>query len=114
MKIYCQECGSATSYTSEKPNFCQSCGQSLGPVKTKAVENPAAMEAVETEEEVFEVPDIDKLEVEIEVYKPNITIGQLADNPQMGFARDKPKRQSRENFLEQWKNEAGGNPHKGG
>lgn len=114
MKIYCQECGSAMSYVSQKPNFCQGCGQSLGSVKkpeqTKEVESSVAVEDVEN----FELPNIDKLDVEIEVYKPNITIGQLADNPQMGFSRDRPKKQSRKNFLEQWKNEAGGNPHKGG
>ena len=118
MKIYCQKCGSATPYTSQKPNFCQGCGESLGSVKkpeqAKAGESPVAMETVETEEESFETPNMDKLDVEIEIYKPNITIGQLANNPQMGFSRDKPKKQSRKNFLEQWKNEAGGNPHKGG
>lgn len=112
MKIYCQNCGSAMSYTSQKPNFCQGCGQSLGsvskPEQTKEVENSAATEVTEN----FEIPNMDKLDIEIEIYKPNMTIGQLSENPQMGFSRDKPKRQSRKKFLEQWKNEAGGNPHR--
>ena len=36
LKLYCQKCGALNSYVSEKPNFCQKCGQSF------STEQPAA------------------------------------------------------------------------
>lgn len=30
LKLYCQKCGALNAYVSEKPNFCQKCGQGFG------------------------------------------------------------------------------------
>jgi hypothetical protein len=113
MKIYCPDCGTAINYAAKKPNFCQSCGNPLSSSVAKQL--PAAVappEEVDTESD-FEMPDIDKLDVEIDVFKNKVTFGELANAPQMGFTREKGKtKQSRKKFLEQWKQEAGGNPHK--
>ena len=73
MKVYCSTCGGGTNYTATKPRFCASCGEAFSALnKTPAKrvfktdpKNPIATIQEEIEEEVFEMPNINKLEVEI-------------------------------------------------
>ena len=113
MKIYCPDCGTAIDYAAKKPNFCLSCGNPLSSsVAKRAPAVVSSPEEVDPESD-FKTPDIDKLDVEIDVYNNKVTFGELANSPHMGFTREKGKtKQSRKKFLEQWKQEAGGNPHK--
>ena len=77
MKTYCSTCGSGTSYTMVKPKFCSSCGETfstLGKTPSKRVfkadpRNPLATVQEEIEEEEFEMPNMDKLDVDIHVSK---------------------------------------------
>ena len=39
LKLYCQKCGALNTYVSEKPNFCQKCGQSFGAATETAAPN---------------------------------------------------------------------------
>jgi hypothetical protein len=75
MKIYCQKCGSGTEYSFNKPKFCSACASSFSIVATvapKVIKNTPKITQVDEEEEISteRVPDISKLDFEIDV-KPN-------------------------------------------
>ena len=95
---YCSKCGYKNTYTIKAPNFCGGCGKPLGKVNQAAstpaksvFRRPSAEEVLE--EEVFEeVPDISKLEYEIDnsFGGGKITIGDLVkEGPSQGGARPK-------------------------
>ena len=73
MKVYCPTCGSGTSYAATKPKFCSSCGEAFSALnKTPAKRvfkadprNPIATIREEVEEEEFEMPNMDKLHIDI-------------------------------------------------
>jgi hypothetical protein len=73
MKVYCPTCGSGTDYSMTKPKFCSSCGETFSiSSKTSAKRifktdphNPIATIQEEVEEEEFEMPNMNKLEVEM-------------------------------------------------
>jgi hypothetical protein len=73
MKIYCPTCGGGTNYAAAKPKFCSSCGEAfsaLNKAPSKRVfkadpKNPIATIQEEVEEEEFEMPNLDRLEVEV-------------------------------------------------
>lgn len=93
MKIFCPSCGQANEYSGVKPNFCGFCAEALSLQASGSVSQPlrpiarrpagrsmtvAAKKrgtAIDAFEEEYEaagnmLPDIDKLDVEIEVSKP--------------------------------------------
>lgn len=93
LKIYCQDCGSPTSYTSLKPKFCSSCGKSFD---KNIVVNPVQMQKPtftkpqnikkqiksnidddndnyddnDDTESIDYVPNIDKIDIEISEVRP--------------------------------------------
>ena len=46
LKLYCQKCGSLNAYVSERPNFCQKCGNSFSGEQpaSDAIESSASIE----------------------------------------------------------------------
>ena len=46
MKVYCRQCGSGTTYVSQKPKFCSQCGQSF--LSSSAKTKPAPVRAAPT------------------------------------------------------------------
>lgn len=75
MKIYCQKCGTATEYSLNKPKFCFNCGSGFSTVNASApkpINNIPKVTQNEEEEEISveKVPDISKLDFEIDV-RPN-------------------------------------------
>lgn len=90
LKMYCQDCGSPTSYTSLKPKFCTSCGKPFDKTlvvnqiqlqKQTIIEKPRIKAKIQnnTEEDynnddetddINYVPDISGIEVEISDTKP--------------------------------------------
>lgn len=75
MKIYCQKCGSGVEYTLNKPKFCSGCGTSFAITNAsvpKIIKNIPKITQNDEEEEISteRVPDISKLDFEIDV-KPN-------------------------------------------
>ena len=93
MKIYCQNCGKPTEYTAlNKPNFCFNCGAPFaGGVSVASVnqvsQSPSPTALDNDSDEISEVPDINKLEVDINVQEVQaIKMENLAGTSQDGFS----------------------------
>ena len=109
MKKYCQSCGTLHEFTLTPPRFCENCGTSFGgavaPKKATATivpaKQPPRKEAPldeQLEDADKEVPQISRIEVEIEVDSaPKITFGN-AKNAR-SFSRDKTTKPLTENDL---------------
>ena len=120
LKLYCQKCGALNTYVSEKPNFCQKCGQSFGAATETAAPNQAATNKIvkapqqpqpqpepEKVEEGF-ANNLSQLEVDIVQYKSSTdTVGSLA-NTSDGSANFLENMSTAEEYtLEDFKREAG-------
>ncbi len=121
MKVYCPTCGSGTGYTMSKPKFCSSCGEAFSEFnKTPAKRvfrgvprNSAATIQEEVEEEEYEVPNIDKLDVDIRASRGfNVTsfkdlagssVGGLEDD----YVREEDTTYSAESLAEDFMRDAG-------
>ena len=71
--IFCPDCGAKNNFTLKKPNFCQSCGETFsafGMVKDSKLKSKSSAN-LQNEDSV---PNISKLEYEIDLPKNNITI----------------------------------------
>ena len=89
MKLYCQNCGKPTDYTAlSKPNFCFNCGAPFaGGVSTATVNQATQPSGPVLDDEINEVPDIHKLEVDINVEGVTaIKLENLAGTQQDGFS----------------------------
>jgi predicted RNA-binding Zn-ribbon protein involved in translation (DUF1610 family) len=88
--LFCTHCGFKIEYNNSKPNFCPKCGQSVGGVvntsshKTRSPASPSVdlydSKDPENEDEtnITEVPDIRKLQVDVENDSdPSFTFGSL-------------------------------------
>lgn len=124
MKKYCTECGQPSEYISLRPKFCQNCGNAFDPLVRVKQQNskgsvapaPAKLDVEENidddgEDEPTHVPNISSLEVEIESPKnEGVSLKSIMSGSPQGeslFARELPESLSREEFLEQFKREAG-------
>tara|TARA_Y100001963_G_scaffold57416_1_gene80375 strand:- start:2109 stop:2474 length:366 start_codon:yes stop_codon:yes gene_type:complete len=116
MKSFCPHCGSLIQYAGPKPKFCSSCGSSLSSF-SKASETPKVVEENQNidEEEVESIPDMEGLAFEVQRFERKETVGGIMEaykdikppeNTQEGKAPTTPKI-SKEQFLENWKKEAG-------
>jgi hypothetical protein len=70
LKLYCQKCGALNAYVSEKPNFCQKCGDGFNN-NSAAVQNSFAEQEEIVDEEIEEdiKYNLNALDVEIETSK---------------------------------------------
>ena len=123
MKAYCVNCGSLLEFPAgKKPNFCFSCGANTTTGKITAhkpaTESPQPKEKVsfDDEEEELSVPDISKLDFDIQgslkVSKSSIgDIVSVSDGNEDSYIpteiRTKGPRISKKKFMEQFKKEAG-------
>lgn len=124
MKKYCTECGQPTEYTSSLPKFCQGCGISFNllvrekakaskVIKAKKSAEPEDKEDEDEDEDegdelVAHIPNLSHLEVEIETSKVKGTpLKDIMGTAGDGFEREIPQEQSKEQFLQQFKKEAG-------
>ena len=98
MKKYCTSCGSQIVYSvTNKPKFCASCGAKLDLGK-----NYASSEVQEGQVEV------NKLDFEVERFEaPKETLGGLIDNPVNGGNEGERQLPNNENFLNDFRKEAG-------
>jgi predicted RNA-binding Zn-ribbon protein involved in translation (DUF1610 family) len=118
MKKYCTSCGSQIVYSvTNKPKFCASCGAKLDLGKNYT-SSEAQEEQVEVEEEVLGVEEeesaggysanINKLDFEVERFEaPKETLGGLIDNPVNGGNEGERQLPNNENFLNDFRKEAG-------
>ena len=121
MKVYCPTCGSGTSYAATKPKFCSSCGEAFSALnKTPAKRvfkadprNPIATIREEVEEEEFEMPNMDKLDIDINASRLfNVTsLKDLAGSDQEGvsdgYVREADPTYSKESLAEDFMRDAG-------
>ena len=121
MKIYCPTCGGGTNYAAVKPKFCSSCGEAfsaLNKAPTKRVfkadpKNPVATIQEEVEEEVFEMPSINELDMDINTSRSfDITsFKDLAGSDKGlagdGYIREADPTYSKESFAEDFMRDAG-------
>lgn len=103
LSTYCQHCGSKNEYSSVKPKFCSSCGQMLAGdfnearAVTKTVPRKAPVARSENYDEegtdVYEVPNISKLEYDIEVSNSStFTLGSIMPKENAQDSASSPKR----------------------
>ena len=123
MKLYCQKCGSGTSYNMQKPKFCQSCGASFsGEVKASKItkrkitqpKKPTFDSVVSEEEREPQVPqNINKLEFDtvgtLQVKGTTVAdlAGTLSPNEQAQTQERNLPQVSKEDFLKDFQKEAG-------
>ena len=125
MKAYCPDCGSATEYSLQKPKFCASCGSSFyiassAPSKkifkapAKVVKPRPNVEFFqEEEEESFDLPQIDKLDVSFtsssfaKSNKLGDIVGSNVDGDREEFTREKDTSYSLESFEQDFMRDAG-------
>ena len=130
MKMYCYQCGYGMTYNGAPPNFCMQCGAKTGDVRAQAqdsVEEVAQEEAEQAEEQESvtasqepeeTLPTLEGLEVDFEIPKNSFTFGEIAGTsaPSQGnddYQTPKAKRESKKQFLENFKKEAGSLREKG-
>jgi hypothetical protein len=87
LSTYCQHCGSKNEYSSVKPKFCSSCGQMLAGDYNEAKTTQATVNKtlarknlqIDDEEgtDIFEVPNISRLEYDIEISQDSFTLGSI-------------------------------------
>lgn len=116
VKIFCHSCGYKMEYTMDKPKFCQQCGCSLVSTASKPTPQPEVVveqEVVEEKEESKPLPNLKNLDFEIShAEKPKLTVGDVGLQPPSSeeakkYTRIPDESISKEQFLENWKKEAG-------
>ena len=120
MKVYCQTCGSGSSYSSQKPKFCSNCGISFSGGSdsagvTKTIDASAPINSPKDDPQwAWTAEHMDGLDYHIEPDRnQKTTIGQIVGTAEEGGpVVDRPKaytrkRVSKKQILEDFKQEAG-------
>tara|TARA_R110002020_G_scaffold279330_2_gene495072 strand:- start:1071 stop:1469 length:399 start_codon:yes stop_codon:yes gene_type:complete len=120
MKVYCPTCGSGTEYSLKKPKFCAGCGEAFSALNKTAPkrvfktdpQNPVATIQEEVEEEEFEMPNMDKLDVDIRASRlfnvmslKDLAVGEEQQND--GYVREADPTYSKASFTEDFRRDAG-------
>ena len=123
MKLYCPTCGAGTNYSLNKPKFCASCGESftvsgkttprrvISRVEKASTKVPQMIE--EEEEELFEVPDVDKLQYDLHesrgfnVVKLEHLAGTSEGGNEDGYVREADPTYGAESFEKDFMRDAG-------
>jgi len=103
LSTYCQHCGSKNEYSSVKPKFCSSCGQMLAgdfnqaraAVPAQQDPDPVSNQSMSIDDpdgtDVYRVPNLRKLEYDIEVSSSNFTLGSVLPR----YEEDAPPKRKR-------------------
>ena len=127
MKTYCSDCGYKVEYkTGGKPNFCPKCGFSFNKEANAKREQNSENQA-ETEESEESINLSDDFELEFDIMDPPKNKNKLSDlagtseggviNVQQNApkkGRGRPRKTNKKEVWEEFKKEAGGNPHREG
>ena len=124
MKTYCSSCGFKMEYpaSSGKPNFCSSCGISLGNAKIAPVMNEGVAEDDDNDpvDEPTYIPHIDELQIDIQTDKlKSVSMAEIFKAASMADSRPqkdptKSPRISKKKILDQLKKESSAIRPKGG
>lgn len=83
------------------------------PSKSIANSNKKTSEVSDDEEEEYSPINISKLDIEIFTRKSRLTLGDVVGTPGIGLDRGVSQVQgNKEDFMEEFRKEAGGDPHK--
>lgn len=111
LRIFCQNCGSKHEYTDLKPIFCCQCSASFDSSAPKPTLKPKVVISQTNDDDEDdggeEVPEIEKLDVEVEVRRRKQTIADIVGTPKQEITREKPKKLTKKQFLEEFRREAG-------
>lgn len=107
LSTYCQHCGSKNEYRLTKPKFCSNCGQPLIGTKVDTQKpkedlknHSRAMEMhIDNEDgtDIFEVPNINGLEYEIEISANTFKLGSILPEPEKNPPQKKKRGRPRKN-----------------
>lgn len=76
--LFCSECGSKHDYSVSKPKFCQGCGHQMGSFSVSSAKDTDSSEGSSGTESI---PNISKLQYEIESVGGKTTLGSLVSSP---------------------------------
>ena len=80
--MFCPECGAKNGYTLKKPKFCQSCGETFAAFgMTNASVSKPSLRAANGKNDDERVPQLSKLEYEIDMATSKVTLESLVKNP---------------------------------
>ena len=90
LKLYCQKCGALNAYVSEKPNFCQKCGNNFSGEQSASIVNETS--ASIDNNDIVEQPtnnafniNISALDVEVETGRTSTdNLGNIACTAKSG------------------------------
>lgn len=106
--IFCPNCGTKHTLSS---NFCTSCGNSLKSVSTIKPTQKSNIITIENDEDEnnsnISIPNISKLDVEIEIPQKKETVKDLAFSEKLGPLRVIPKKVNNKKLIEEFQKEAG-------
>ena len=113
MKFYCSSCGADNSYTINRPNFCQKCGENFSGASAQTT--TASSQALEADEQDADhVPNISSLDFDIQREEPvkGVKFGALAQLGENAYSAPDPskkkfRKKSKKKVLEQLKQEGG-------
>ncbi|MEK6879933.1 MAG: hypothetical protein AABY22_10015 [Nanoarchaeota archaeon] len=94
-KIWCESCGASTESGITTIKFCASCGRPFGSSFKSTPPKPSVtISSTNTsDDEPVEVPELDKLDIEIKVDKDDkVTFGQEFQRGKIGITREKVSR----------------------
>ena len=104
MKTFCSNCGTPIEYASKKPNFCPSCGNSLGgiPPKIVATTNPKVNSYEEADDDIsyqsnsnYESVDSNQILVDFSFIKKGVPIEAIIGSAPIGDV-NRPKKTKKE------------------
>ena len=108
--LFCHSCGNKMSYGHAKPNFCNKCGQQLN--KSVSVNTAGAESTVEksvvlsdNETDAESVPNISRLQVEIQHDNNTTTIGSLISEENAENKETLKRSRSIDEFIDEKKKE---------
>lgn len=112
MKKFCSECGKGVEYKFSPPKFCSDCGAPMGIASvneakplSREVSRRTQQRAVANADGYTDseyVPDISRLEYEVETYGNQMTLGQMAGHgtPHRGVSRRRTKSKNIQDFID--------------
>ena len=108
--LYCHSCGYKMTYSHAKPNFCTKCGQQLNKsvsVNT-ADEHSTVQKSVvlsDNETDAESVPQIGRLQVEIDAKNNSMTFGSLIGEKQADKTETRKESRTIDEFIDEKKKE---------
>ena len=105
MKTFCSNCGTPIEYASKRPNFCPSCGNSLGgAVVAKPVASTSYQDVEVVEDYQNSNIDLSQIQVDFSFIKKGVLIESVIGSSPLGdINRQKKSKKEIKEFFESMK-----------